>query len=572
MKKLEYSVDNGWFKQLFELSPDPAWIIDGREFVECNEAAVRILGYASRDDLLKVHPSKISPCKQPNGEDSFEMAERMLDIANLKNVNRFDWVHTKADGSDFVAEVTLSKIDLENRHILYCVWRDVTERKKSEEALKESEFRWKFAIEGSGDGVWDWNIETDEVKYSKRWKEMLGYSEDDILPTNDEWVVRIHPLDQPYVAGAMQAYLEGKTEIYIVEYRLRCKDESYKWILGRGMVVSRGFDGVPLRMIGTHTDITQRKHAEESLRESEERFRLGFENANIGMCLVDLSGSIFRVNGQMCEMFGYDKTEMERMKVDDIAHPDSMRESRTFMQKAEVEGLNNSIFEKKYFHKSGRVVIGQVSSSLVRNAEGDPLYFISHVSDITERKEMEDQVRQLAFFDPLTNLPNRRLFYDRLRQAMAVSKRSDSYGALMFLDLDNFKPVNDKYGHLVGDVLLIEAANRLRKCVREVDTVARIGGDEFVVVLSYLDSNKSMSLTEAGVVAEKVKSSLSEPYVLHIGDCAKEKEVVQHVCTVSVGVVVFISRDESLDEIVRRADSAMYEAKNAGRNMIRIYQ
>ena len=143
--------------------------------------------------------------------------------------------------------------------------RRLSERRRSEEALLESEFRWKFAIEGSGDGVWDWNIQTDQANYSKRWKEMLGYADTDILPTNHEWVTRIHPDNQAYVADTMQAYLDGKTAIYVVEYRLRCKDESYKWILGRGMVVSRSEDGKPQRMIGTHTDITERKKAEAEL-------------------------------------------------------------------------------------------------------------------------------------------------------------------------------------------------------------------------------------------------------------------------------------------------------------------
>lgn len=142
---------------------------------------------------------------------------------------------------------------------------EVAERRQAEAALKESEFRWKFAIEGSGDGVWDWNIETDEAQYSKQWKEMLGYNDNDILPTNDEWFSRVHPDDQLYVKKSMHDYLEGRTEIYVVEYRLRCKDDSYKWILGRGMIVSRSEDGKPLRMIGTHTDITERKFLEYEL-------------------------------------------------------------------------------------------------------------------------------------------------------------------------------------------------------------------------------------------------------------------------------------------------------------------
>jgi len=156
---------------------------------------------------------------------------------------------------------------------------DITERKKSEEALKDSEFRWKFAIEGSGDGVWDWNIQTDEAQYSKGWKEMLGYSDEDILPTNDEWSSRVHPDDQLYVKNAMQAYLEGMTDIYVVEYRLRCKDDSYKWILGRGMIVCRSEDGKPLRMIGTHTDISERKHLElELTRQAHLDYLTGLSN------------------------------------------------------------------------------------------------------------------------------------------------------------------------------------------------------------------------------------------------------------------------------------------------------
>ncbi|MGZ5029204.1 MAG: PAS domain-containing protein, partial [Methylobacter sp.] len=133
---------------------------------------------------------------------------------------------------------------------------EIQKRKQSEDALRESEYRWKFAVHGSGEGVWDWDIQTNETTYSTRWKEMLGYDENDILPTYQELFNRIHPDDQSYVTEAVQSYLKGKTETFVVEYRLRCKDGSYKWILARGMVVSRSEDGKPLRMIGTHKDIS----------------------------------------------------------------------------------------------------------------------------------------------------------------------------------------------------------------------------------------------------------------------------------------------------------------------------
>jgi diguanylate cyclase (GGDEF)-like protein len=180
---------------------------------------------------------------------------------------------------------------------------------------------------------------------------------------------------------------------------------------------------------------------------------------------------------------------------------------------------------------------------------------------------MEDHVRQLAFHDVLTELPNRRLLKDRLTQAMAASARSKCYGALMFLDLDNFKPLNDTHGHEVGDLLLIEVANRLKSCVRQVDTVARFGGDEFVVMISKLDVDKVESAAQARLIAEKIRHALSEPYLLTI----ETAKTVQHRCTVSLGVAFFIGNEASQEEILKWADEAMYQAKEAGRNSIRLY-
>jgi diguanylate cyclase (GGDEF)-like protein len=192
--------------------------------------------------------------------------------------------------------------------------------------------------------------------------------------------------------------------------------------------------------------------------------------------------------------------------------------------------------------------------------------------NISARKELEDQVRQLAFHDPLTQLPNRRLLNDRLHQLMASGRRSQSYSALLYLDLDNFKPLNDLHGHDLGDLLLIEVAKRLITCVRESDTVARIGGDEFVVMLRGLFTDRTRATEQAGVIAEKIRVSLSAPYRLGIRQVGKPDAVVEHHCSASIGVVVFISHEASQDDLLKWADAAMYQAKEAGRNTIRFHQ
>ncbi len=188
-------------------------------------------------------------------------------------------------------------------------------------------------------------------------------------------------------------------------------------------------------------------------------------------------------------------------------------------------------------------------------------------------RESERRYRQLADYDTLTRLPNRRLFFDRLWQTMLASKRSGHYAALMFIDLDNFKPLNDQYGHKVGDLLLIEVARRISACVREIDTVARFGGDEFVVMLHELDLDEAGAATHAGGIAEKIRTALAEPYVLKAPPGGETESVaIEHRCTSSIGVAMFHGLNAKPEEILKRADMAMYQAKSDGRNLIRFFQ
>ncbi len=297
-------------------------------------------------------------------------------------------------------------------------------------ALRESEERWKFALEGAGDGVWDWNVPADTVVFSPRYKEMVGYSDEDIAANEEAWRRRIHADDRTQVDEAIHAYLEGRTPAYRNEHRIICKDGSVKWVLARGMIVSRTPDGNPLRMIGTH-------------------------------------------------------------------------------------------------------------------------------ADITERKAMEDRMRHMAHYDPLTELPNRALITDRLQQALIKARRDKTHMAVMFLDLDKFKPVNDNLGHDIGDLLLKQVSRRLQDSVRASDTVARIGGDEFVVLLPSIEQE-----IDATIVAEKILHALKQPF-----------NISGHEIGISgsVGIAAYPEHGDDEKLLLINADIAMYHAKKDGRNGYRFF-
>ena len=227
-------------------------------------------------------------------------------------------------------------------------------------------------------------------------------------------------------------------------------------------------------------------------------------------------------------------------------------------------------FQVQHRCKDGRLIWGEAMSKTDRNAQGEIIGYHGITREITERKRLEEQVRQLAFHDTLTHLANRRLMLEHLDQAMSASKRSHHHGALLFLDLDNFKSLNDTHGHSVGDLLLIEVAERLKACVREADTVARFGGDEFVVLLCELDTQPAEASEQAIAVAEKIRIRLSDLYVLQAAPSGPATGTIEHQCTASIGVAIFRGRDESQSSVIDRADAAMYQAKKDGRNRIRL--
>jgi diguanylate cyclase (GGDEF)-like protein/PAS domain S-box-containing protein len=305
-----------------------------------------------------------------------------------------------------------------------------------------------------------------------------------------------------------------------------------------------------------------------ALRESENRNRLLVENSPMGIHEIGMDGRIISMNTAGLLMFGL-KEERETkgsLYLNAVSAADRERIGELFAKAHTGETCH---FE---FKSSG--LGGQIYKSCfvpIKNKNGGVEKLMGITEDFTERKKAEEKIRNLAFYDTLTQLPNRRLLNDRLVQAMAASKRNGRYGAVIFLDLDNFKPLNDTHGHDVGDLLLIEVAHRITRCVREMDTVARFGGDEFVVMLSELDENKELSMTQAGVVAEKIRTALAEPYLLTRKHEGAAETTVGHRCTSSIGVVLFVNHVASQEDTLKWADMAMYQAKEGGRNIIRFF-
>ncbi|MBA4069674.1 MAG: hypothetical protein C0495_07445, partial [Acinetobacter sp.] len=316
-----------------------------------------------------------------------------------------------------LANQTMQLLELRSERNKY---RDlVLEKDYLNKQLEESNQRWMFALEGSGDGVWDWDIEQNICFFSKRWKEMLGYSENELENTYETWISLIHDEDKAKVLKTLNEYLYKFQLEYRLELRMLCKDMSYKWILTRGMVVERNVSGHPKRMVGTHTDVSNRKKNEEI-------------------------------------------------------------------------------------------------------------------------------IWQQANFDALTGLPNRRMFFDRLKEQIKRATRTKNMFALMFIDLDGFKLINDTLGHKAGDSVLVKVSKRISQCIRDSDTCARLGGDEFTIIVNDIENMEAI-----GCVAEKLLNAINEPYQLGIN--------VGKV-SASIGIALYPNDGMDGDTLISVADNAMYEA------------
>ena len=399
----------------------------GRQ-LRANAALVRLNGYASEEEMLAatndlergwyIHPGRRQLFKALIERDG-QVTDFVSEVCRHKTRERI-WVR----------ETAYAVRDAQGQVVYYeGTVEDITERHLAANALSDSETRWRLALDAAGDGVWDWRVQTGEEFYSDRLLHMFGFKRGELAHSVAALDERTHPDDLAQMAVDREAHFSGRTPTYVNEHRVRCKDGSWKWVLSRGMVVSRDAQGQPLRMIGTHTDITQRKHAEELI-----------------------------------------------------------------------------------WHQ--------------------------------------------AHIDALTGLPNRRMLRQRLNEALAHARQTESALAVVFMDLDNFKQVNDTLGHHEGDALLVEAAHRIQQHMGRTDTLARMGGDEFTLVLAGLPAGAD-PVTLLGPRLDGLLDALQQPYLLG------QSEVF---VSASMGLAMYPADASQIEDLLRHADQALYAAKGAGRN------
>jgi diguanylate cyclase (GGDEF)-like protein/PAS domain S-box-containing protein len=420
----ELRISEHYFRSVFDQAGVGVSIANAANgsFIKTNQKYCDIVGYSLSEletiDLnLLTHPDdRELQGKWTQALFSGEVSEYNIQKRYIRKDQSIAWV-------DITCTALWKAGETPTAHI--AIVQDITDKKLAEIALKNSEERWSFALEGSNQGVWDLNLETNQIFLSPRCKEMLGYSENEISSNMDEWVKLIHPDDLPCLVASRLAALEGETISFENEHRKLTADGKWKWIQVKGMVVNRSEQGAPVRVIGTYTDIS-------------------------------------------------------------------------------------------------------------------------------ERKQIEAEVLQLAHYDRITNLPNRTLFLDRLHQDLKKSNRNNKPIALMMLDLDRFKEVNDTLGHHKGDLLLKLIADRLSSCIRETDTIARLGGDEFMFILTDLNQ-----ITDVDKIAKKVLEIVAEPCLID-GDSA--------YVTGSMGITLYPADSDDTDTLLKHVDQAMYDAKNSGGN------
>lgn len=525
--------------------------------VEASDSFCTMLGY-SREEIIGMNVTQ--------WDAGFANIEMLLSAVRqqFKSLVRsqFETRYRCKNGNIFDVEISSNPLELDGEKLQFNSSRNISKRKKIEKALQDSETHLRTIIKNEPECIKTVDAQGHLVEMSPAGLAMIEADsleqvvgllvEDLIAPEYRDAFTEMH---KRVIAG----------ESLQMEFEVIGLKGGRRWLETHAVPIQENDETLHLAVT---RDITARKLAEENIESASLYARSLIEASLDPLVTISADGKITDVNTATEQVTGIDRKKLIGSDFADyFTEPDK---AHAGYQQAFAQGSVTD-YPLAIRHVSGSITDVLYNANVYRDAKGNVSGVFAAARDVTERKKMEEEVHQLAFYDSLTKLPNRRLLIDRLGQNILASKRNCTYGALMFLDLDNFKPLNDKHGHEAGDMLLIEAAKRLTGCMREMDTVARFGGDEFVVILGDLGVDKAVSITQATIAAEKIRTALSEPYIFNISHTELPNIKVEHRCTASIGVVVFNGIEGSQEDIMKWADTAMYVAKDSGRNQIIFY-
>jgi diguanylate cyclase (GGDEF)-like protein/PAS domain S-box-containing protein len=430
------------------------------------------------------------------------------------------------------------------------VGRDITARKLAERQLAESERRLKLALEAGRQGVWELDFATGRIGIDQALESMFGLPGGAYRLDLDGAAGTYHPDDREQVRAAIAAVSDGQTDAYRVEARRRRGDGSYFWVMNFGRVIEHDERGRPLRMVGTTIDIDQRKQTELSLADREQRLRLALEAGELGVWECDLAAERLHYGALCLSRLGLDPAEADWPLAAALerVHPRDRGRVRAMLAQCRRGDRSQARVEYRMRRRDGSYAWIEDHAQVSRRGhDGKPSQVVGVSADITARKEAEIRLAHLALHDPLTGLPNRRALAEALERALARAQRTGMPLAVLALDLDGFKAINDRHGHPAGDATLLEVAARLRRTIRRSDLVARLGGDEFAVIAGELSGPTPVSR-----LARRIGAALAAPIEL--------RDAVAEIA-VSIGVAFYPGDGETSEELLSRADAALYAAK-----------
>ncbi|KAA3451112.1 diguanylate cyclase [Mesorhizobium sp. SARCC-RB16n] len=541
--------------------------LDGR-ILQANPAFAAMLGY-SREEIEALTFFQLTH------PDDLQIGRETMESMRAGTVNAFQFEkrYLKKDGTPIWAHLAGSVIrDEKSDRPLYLVSQieDIDARKQAEARIAEAETRWNFALAGAGQGVWDFDMRKGGTTYSSTWVKMLGYGDGELDGDPDRWLTMIHPDDRAAVAEADRAHLDGKTEFFEAEFRMRHKDGRWIWILDRGKAIERDADGQLIRAIGSLTDITRRKQAEERLivsaamlADEKERLRVTLQSIGDAVICTDAANRVTFMNPvaekltsvSSDEALGKTLSHVYWAVDEETGHRIGMTRLVTG-EEARSDQNSRAVLIR---HDDTRCSIRQIVSPIIneRNEFGG---LVIVFQDFTDARALQRQLAHAAAHDALTGLANRSSFIRAMEGLVDQARKDDAAVGgrhqFMYIDLDHFKLVNDTGGHAAGDALLKRVAEAVRGVLGPKDIVARLGGDEFAVIL------KSGSTSGARIAARSIIDAIAGLNFSWDGR--------SHAIGASIGLTAICANCGEVDEIIARADAACYAAKAAGRGCVSV--